>query len=65
MNPKEFAEIPRVFTFVLIDLLVEEIKLTPGKARKAVLHGKVSVDDTIALDPNMRVGGDSRVVYRP
>jgi predicted rRNA methylase YqxC with S4 and FtsJ domains len=56
---------PTVFTFALVDVVSEDMSLSRGKARKAVLRGKVSVDGVVVLDPDMRVNGDSKIMFKP
>jgi predicted rRNA methylase YqxC with S4 and FtsJ domains len=56
---------PTVFTFALVDVVSEDMSLSRGKARKAVLRGKVSVDGVVVLDPDTRVNGDSKIMFKP
>jgi predicted rRNA methylase YqxC with S4 and FtsJ domains len=55
----------RVITFALIDAVSEDMKLSKGKAKKAILRGRVSVDGVVTLDPGTRVHGDSKIVFTP
>jgi len=57
--------IPTVFTFALLDVVSEDVKLSKGKARKAILRGKVTVDGAIVRDPDARVNGESKIVFKP
>jgi 16S rRNA U516 pseudouridylate synthase RsuA-like enzyme len=55
----------RVITFALIDVVSEDMKLSKGKAKKAIRRGKVSVDGAVTRDPETRVHGDSKIVFTP
>lgn len=55
------AEMPRVFTTPLVDLVADAAKLSKSKARIAIRRGKVFVNGTVVLDPDMRVGSDAVV----
>lgn len=57
--------LPTVFTFALVDVVSEDVKLSKGKARKAILRGKVTVDGSIVRDPEARVHGESKIMYKP
>lgn len=56
---------PQVFTFALVDLVSEDVKLSKGKARKAITRGKVTVNGTVTRDPDMRVDSTARIVFHP
>jgi RNA-binding protein YlmH len=56
---------PQVFTFALVDVVSEDVKLSKGKARKAIARGKVTVNGIVVNDPDMRVDGMARIVYKP
>lgn len=56
---------PQVFTFALVDLVVLDAKLSKGRARKAILRGRVTVNGTVVRDPDMRVDASMRIVYKP
>lgn len=58
-------DMPQVFTFALVGVVSEDDKLSKGKARKAFLKGKVTVNETVVHDPDMRVDGMARIVYKP
>jgi 16S rRNA U516 pseudouridylate synthase RsuA-like enzyme len=58
-------EMPKVFTFALADVVAEDVPLSKGKARKAIVRGKVSVDGVVVRDPETRVHGDSKIVFKP
>jgi hypothetical protein len=58
-------DMPSVFTFALVDVVSEDVKLSRGKARKAILRGRVTVNGAVARDPDMRVDGQARIVYMP
>lgn len=58
-------DMPQVFTFALVDVVSEDVKLSKGKARKAILRGRVTVNGAVARDPDMRVDGMARIVYMP
>jgi predicted rRNA methylase YqxC with S4 and FtsJ domains len=55
---------PRVFTFALVDVVSEDVKLSKGKARKAILRGYVSVNGTVVRDPEMRVHDGMKIVFK-
>ena len=58
-------QLPRVFTFALVEVVSEDLKLSKGKARKAIARGKVSVDGIVERDPEARVHGTSKIVFKP
>lgn len=58
-------DVPQVFNFALVDVVSEDVKLSKGKARKAIARGKVTVNDDVVYDPDMRVDGMARIIYKP
>lgn len=54
-----------IATFALVDLIAEDLKLSKGKARKAIMRGKVLVNDVIESDPDRRVSGTDKVMFKP
>jgi predicted rRNA methylase YqxC with S4 and FtsJ domains len=56
---------PTVFTFALVDVVSEDMSLSRGKARKAILRGKVYVGGKVVLDPHMRVNGEMKIMFKP
>jgi len=58
-------DMPQVFTFALVDVVSEDVKLSKGKARKAIARGQVTVNGVVVHDPDMRVDGMARIVYKP
>lgn len=56
---------PRVITFALVDVVAEDVKLSKGKARKAIVRGHITVNEVVVHDPDMRVDGMSRIVFKP
>ncbi len=58
-------DMPKVFTFALVDLVSEDVKLSKGKARKAIARGKVTVNGVVVYDPDMRVDVSMRIVFKP
>lgn len=58
-------DMPQVFTFALVDVVSEDVSLSKGKARKAIRKGKVTVNGAVVYDPDMRVDGMARIVYKP
>lgn len=56
---------PTTFTFALVDLLVEDANLSPGKARKAILRGKVTVNGVVERNPEVRLDVSARIVFYP
>lgn len=64
-NVPSVVGMPQKFTFALVDLIAEDVKLSKGKARKAILAGKVTVNGTVVRDPDMRVAIDALVGFRP
>lgn len=61
-------DMPTVFTVVLVDLISQDVvlntgKLSKGKARKAILAGKVWVNGEVVHDPDMRVEADDKVEF--
>jgi len=60
---KKSLGMPMVFTFALVDLIVEDVKLSKGKARKVILGGKVKVNGEVTRDPDLRVDADDKVEY--
>jgi 16S rRNA U516 pseudouridylate synthase RsuA-like enzyme len=56
---------PQVFTFALVDLVSEDVKMSKGKARKMIVRGKVTVNGVVVHDPDMRCDGLARIVYKP
>jgi hypothetical protein len=52
-------------TFVLVDVLAEDAKLSKGKARLAIQHGQVSVNEVIVRDPDTRIVGIDVVRFFP
>lgn len=63
--PVSIKDMPQVFTFALVDIISQDVKLSKGKARKAIARGKVTVNDTVVYDPDMRVDHMSRIVFKP
>ena len=63
--PSAIKDMPRVLTFALVDVVSEDVKLSKGKARKAIARGQVTVNDTVVYDPDMRVDAISRIVFKP
>lgn len=59
------SAMPQKFTFVLVDVVAEDLKLSKGKARKAITRGKVTVDGSVVTDPDVRVDGDAKIVFHP
>jgi RNA-binding protein YlmH len=64
-EPVPVQDMPKVFTFALVDVVSEDVKLSKGKARKAIARGKVTVNGVVVHDPDMRVDGMARIVYKP
>lgn len=58
-------DMPKVWTFALVDVVSEDVKLSKGKARKAIMRGWVTVNGAVTRDPDMRVDGTARIVYKP
>lgn len=63
--PVDVATMPVKFTHVLVDLIAEDVKLSKGKARKAIRRGEVKVNGEVVYDPDLRVDSDARVVFGP
>ena len=61
----QLPRMPTVFTFALVDVVAEDLKLSRGKARKAILRGRVWVDGVVVQDPEARVHGASKVMFKP
>lgn len=59
------GSMPKVFTFALIDEVVEHAKLSKGKARKAIVAGKVKVNGAVVRDPDMRLDASHTVEIQP
>jgi RNA-binding protein YlmH len=51
--------------FALIDIIVEDVKLSKTKARLAIQNGLVSVNDVVVRDPDLRVTGTDVVRFFP
>lgn len=58
-------DMPQVFTFALVDVVSEDVKLSKGKARKAIVRGYVTVNEVVVRDPDARVDGMARIIYKP
>lgn len=52
-------------TFVLVDVLAEDAKLSKGKARLAITRGQVSVNEGVVRDPDTRLKGTDVVRFFP
>lgn len=63
--PVSVKDMPQVFTFALVEVVSEDVKLSKGKARKAIVRGQVTVNGTVVYDPDMRVDGMARIVFKP
>lgn len=61
----QLPEMPTVFTFDLVTVVSEDVKLSKGRARKAILRGKVTVDGVVVRDPAARVHGDQKIIFMP
>ena len=56
---------PTVFTFPLVDMVAQDMKLSKNKARKAILRGKVEVNGAFVRDPDVQVDKTMRIVFHP
>lgn len=63
--PASLKDMPQVFNFALVDVVSEDVKLSKGKARKAIARGQVTVNGTVVYDPDTRVDGMARIVFKP
>ena len=61
----QLPKMPTVFTFALVDVVSEDLKMSRGKARKAILRGQVWVDGVAVRDPETRVHGKNKVMFKP
>ena len=52
----QLPKMPTVFTFALVDVVSEDLKMSRGKARKAILRGQVWVDGVAVLHVNADAG---------
>jgi predicted rRNA methylase YqxC with S4 and FtsJ domains len=61
----QLEKMSTVFTFALVDVVSEDLKMSRGRARKAILRGQIWVDGVIVRDPETRVHGKNKVMYKP
>lgn len=59
------SSLPAEEVFTLADVLAEDLNMSKTKARLAIQHGQVSVNEIIVRDPDTRLKGTDVVRFFP